>query len=110
MVIRALLDLYQVRHGRDLGDAAEAFADALFARKGYSHTHSSLKSAPILVARSTRSGKAISRRRVTPMSGSHASPCSFALTRQNPACAATRAPGSEASGATAKINRPSAPT
>jgi hypothetical protein len=51
MVIRALLDLYQVRHGRDLGDAPEALADALFARQGYSHTHSSLKAAPILVAR-----------------------------------------------------------
>src|SRR5215472_914018 len=54
MVVRTLLDLYQVRHRRDLGDAPEAFTDALFARRGYSHTHSSLRdteAAAIPVAR-----------------------------------------------------------
>ena len=37
MIVRTLLDLDQVRHRRDLGDASEAFADAFLTRKGYSH-------------------------------------------------------------------------
>ena len=59
MVVRALLDLDQVRHRRDFGDASEALADALFARKGNSHACSSLWPAaadPISVCRRSQPG------------------------------------------------------
>ncbi len=44
MIVRALLDLDEVRHRRDFGDAAKALADALPAGERFSHGFSSIDS------------------------------------------------------------------
>jgi hypothetical protein len=44
MIVGALLDLDEVGHGRNLGDAAKALANALPAGERFSHSFSSIES------------------------------------------------------------------
>jgi hypothetical protein len=51
MIVRALLDLDEVWHRRDFGDAAKALADALPAGERFSHGFSSIDSEPLNAGR-----------------------------------------------------------
>ena len=110
VIVGAFLDLDQVRHRRNLGDASKALADALLAGEGYCHACSSLWAAagrPDLVSSqpvgaSASLGSAdrdptaeaatdpipIAQPPARPAARTRAQSCR----RQNPACATARAP------------------